>query len=107
MNKYILCYRSEKGNRPCKNPLGEYITGTDIEDVNINSTWDWEYLINKYGEKNLIILKMYNVRWSSKKATLVKGLFFYLKKPKITNWFKTRTASLKKHNNNKGKNDNE
>lgn len=57
MNKYILCYRSEQGNRPYKTLLGEYITGTDIEDVNINSTWDWEYLINKYGEKNLIILK--------------------------------------------------
>ncbi|AXF96051.1 hypothetical protein [Spiroplasma phoeniceum] len=57
MNKYILCYHSEQGKRPCKTPLGEYITGTDIEDVNINSTWDWEYLINKYGEKNLIILK--------------------------------------------------
>ncbi len=57
MNKYILYYSSEQGNRPCKTPLGEYITGTDIEDVNINSTRDWEYLINKYGEKNLIILK--------------------------------------------------
>ncbi len=30
MNNYILCYRFEKGNRPCKTPLGEYITGTDI-----------------------------------------------------------------------------
>ncbi len=57
MNKYILCYSSEQSNRPCKTPLGEYITDNDIEDVNINSTWDLEYLINKYGEKNLIILK--------------------------------------------------
>ncbi|WP_255401097.1 hypothetical protein [Spiroplasma sp. ChiS] len=37
-NKYILCYRSEKGKRPCKTPLGEYITGIDVEDVNIKST---------------------------------------------------------------------
>lgn len=57
MNKYILCYRTEKGNIPCKTSLGDYIIGTDIEDVNINSTWDWEYLIKTYGEKNLIILK--------------------------------------------------
>ncbi|ALA97253.1 hypothetical protein SKUN_00337 [Spiroplasma kunkelii CR2-3x] len=57
MNKFILCYRTKKGNRPCKNWFGEYITGIDVKDVNINSTWDWEYLINKYGEKNLIICK--------------------------------------------------
>ncbi len=57
MNNYILCYRFEKGNRPCKTPLGDYINGIDVEDVNINSTWDWEYLINKYGKKNLVILK--------------------------------------------------
>lgn len=57
MNNYILCYKTPQGNHPCKTPLGDYITGTDIEDVNINSTWDWKYLINKYGEKNLIILK--------------------------------------------------
>ncbi|WP_155522123.1 hypothetical protein [Spiroplasma citri] len=42
-NKYILCYRSEKGKRPCKTYFGEYITGIDVEDVNINSTWEWEY----------------------------------------------------------------
>ncbi|GAA6238544.1 MAG: hypothetical protein SPLM_06610 [Spiroplasma phoeniceum] len=57
MHKYILCYRLEQGNRPCKTLLGEYIIGNDVEDVNINSTWDWEYLIKTYGEKNLIILK--------------------------------------------------
>ncbi|WP_338954944.1 hypothetical protein [Spiroplasma endosymbiont of Polydrusus cervinus] len=57
MNKYILCYRTEGGNVPCKNLLGEYITGSDIEGVNINSTWNWEYLIKAYGEENLVILK--------------------------------------------------
>ncbi|AXF96447.1 hypothetical protein [Spiroplasma phoeniceum] len=57
MNNYILCYRSEKGNRPCKNPLGEYITGIDVEDINIKSTEYWEYYKSTYGEKNLIILK--------------------------------------------------
>ncbi|WP_162475950.1 hypothetical protein [Spiroplasma sp. ChiS] len=42
-NKYILCYRSEKGKQPCKTYFGEYITGIDVEDVNINSTWEWKY----------------------------------------------------------------
>ncbi|WP_253301285.1 hypothetical protein [Spiroplasma endosymbiont of Phyllotreta cruciferae] len=41
MNNYILCYRSEKGNQPCKTLLSEYITGTDVEDININSTEYW------------------------------------------------------------------
>ncbi len=57
MNNYILCYSSEKGNRPCKTLLGEYITGTDVEDININSTEYWEYLLLTYGKENLIILK--------------------------------------------------
>ncbi|WP_338966180.1 MULTISPECIES: hypothetical protein [unclassified Spiroplasma] len=35
MNKYILCYRSEQGNRHCKNPRGEYIIGIDKQDVDI------------------------------------------------------------------------
>ncbi|WP_342255628.1 hypothetical protein [Spiroplasma endosymbiont of Poecilobothrus nobilitatus] len=56
-NNYILCYRSEQGNRPCKTPLDEYITGIDPKDVDLNSLWNWEYLIKTYGEKNLIILK--------------------------------------------------
>lgn len=56
-NNYILCYRSEKGNRPCKTPLGEYITGIDPKDVDLNSLWNWKYLIKKYGENNLIILE--------------------------------------------------
>ncbi|WFG96132.1 hypothetical protein M0C40_08590 [Spiroplasma citri] len=56
-NKYILCYRSEKGNRPCKTYFGEYITGIDVEDVNINSTWEWEYFKKNYGENNLVICK--------------------------------------------------
>ncbi|RUO85838.1 hypothetical protein D9R21_06495 [Spiroplasma endosymbiont of Megaselia nigra] len=57
MNNYILCYRSSRGNRPCKTPLGKYIIGSDIEDVNINSTEYWNYLLDTYGKENLIILK--------------------------------------------------
>ncbi|WP_425380040.1 hypothetical protein [Spiroplasma endosymbiont of Stenodema calcarata] len=57
MNNYILCYRSEQGNRPCKNPRGEYITGIDKEDVDINSLEYWEYYKSIYGEENLIILE--------------------------------------------------
>jgi len=57
MNKYILCYRSEKGNIPCRNSDGDYITGDNPKDVDLNSLWYWEYLIKTYGEKNLIILK--------------------------------------------------
>ncbi|WP_425380118.1 hypothetical protein [Spiroplasma endosymbiont of Stenodema calcarata] len=57
MNNYILCYRSEQGKRPCKNPRGEYITGIDKEDVDIKSTEYWEYYKSTYGEENLIILE--------------------------------------------------
>ncbi|ALA97935.1 hypothetical protein SKUN_001049 [Spiroplasma kunkelii CR2-3x] len=51
----MLSYK--KGNSPCKNLFGEYITGIDVKDVDINSTWDWEYFIKTYGEKNLVICK--------------------------------------------------
>ncbi|MFX4057692.1 MAG: hypothetical protein EHV01_005190 [Spiroplasma sp. hy2] len=57
INNYILCYRTEKGNRPCKNPRGEYIIGIDVEDVDIKSTEYWEYYKSTYGENNLTILK--------------------------------------------------
>ncbi|WP_424525667.1 hypothetical protein [Spiroplasma endosymbiont of Glossina fuscipes fuscipes] len=57
MNNYILCYKTLQGNRPCKTPLGNYITGSDIEDININSTEYWEYYKKTYGEKNLVILE--------------------------------------------------
>ncbi|RUP78046.1 hypothetical protein D6D54_00770 [Spiroplasma poulsonii] len=61
MNNYILCYRSEQGNRPCKNPRGEYIIGIDKQDVDINSTEYWEYYKNNYGENNLVICKVKNL----------------------------------------------
>ncbi len=62
MNNYILCYRSEKGNRPCKTLLGEYITGTDVEDININSTGYWKYYKSTYGgEDNIVICKNKNL----------------------------------------------
>lgn len=56
MNNYILCYKTPQGNRPCKTPLGNYIIGSNIEDINIKSTEYWEYYKMIYGENNLIIL---------------------------------------------------
>ncbi|WP_216599203.1 hypothetical protein [Spiroplasma citri] len=34
-NKYILCYRSEKGKRPCKTYFGEYITGCKDDKLDL------------------------------------------------------------------------
>lgn len=38
MQDYILCYQTEKGYKPCKSFLDDYITGKTIQAVNINST---------------------------------------------------------------------
>ncbi|GAA6238857.1 MAG: hypothetical protein SPLM_09730 [Spiroplasma phoeniceum] len=56
MNKYILCYKTDKGNIPCKIPFGDYITRTDLKYTEINLLWDWEYLLTVLMKK-IIILK--------------------------------------------------